>query len=146
MGAVLSGFEGLERKLLNLERKVGKGIVRKAVRKAAKPAFDQAKQNARNMVGGKMGGLLAKNLHIRAFKKQRRGQYGIAVKIKPGINEFIHIGKGGTRYYIPAAIEYGHDEVMPIAFLRMAAKVTENKQKTILSTGLAAGIRAVAMS
>ena len=145
-GVRLKGFNELERKLVGLEKKVGKKIVRKATRKAAKPAADQAKHNALSMVGGNMGGAISKNIHIRAFRKQKKGQYGVSVKLKPGISEFIHIGKSGTRYYIPAAIEYGHDNAMGIPFMRMASDMTKHKRIKILGLELAKGIKAVAKS
>jgi HK97 gp10 family phage protein len=144
MTAILKGFEGLERKLVGLEKKVGKKIVRSAARKASKPALDTAKQNALTMVGGKMGTLISKNLHIRGFRKQKRGQFGLSMKIKPGVPEFIHTGKDGTRYYIPAAIEYGHANAMGIPFMRAASDMTRNKRVKILGRELAAGIMAVA--
>ena len=143
-GAVLQGFDELERKLLRLERKTAKKVIRKAVRKAAKPSLAQSRQNARSMVGGEMGQLLSKNLHVRGFKKQRRGQFGVATKIKPGIAEFVHIGKDGTRYYIPAAIEYGHANAAAIPFMRNAAITTKQKTTAILSKEIKTGIETLA--
>lgn len=144
MTAVLKGFNELERKLVSLERKVGKKIVRSAARKAQKPALDQGKQNSLSMVGGKMGTLISKKLHVRGFRKQKKGQFGLSMKIKPGVPEFVHVGKDGTRFYIPAAIEYGHDNAMAIPFMRQASDMTKNKRVKILGRELAAGIRAVA--
>jgi hypothetical protein len=90
------------------EKKVAKKVVRQGVRAAWKPLLNRTKENARSMVGGGMGSLIAKNTQLRAFKKQKRGQYGVLVRIKPGIPEFVHISASGKRAYIPAAIEYGH--------------------------------------
>jgi len=140
----LEGFDGLEKKLLGLERKTAKKIIRKATRKATKPALMQARQNARSMVGGTMGQLLSKSLQVRAFKKQKKGSFGVTMKIKPDISEFVHIGKDGTHYYIPAAIEYGHDNAAAIPFMRNAAITTKQKSTAILSKEIKAGIRALA--
>jgi len=87
---------------------VAKKIVRQAVRAAWKPLLDRAKENALSMVGGEMGRLLARHMTLRAFRRQKKGSYGVLVRIKPGIDEFVHISTTGRRAYIPAAIEYGH--------------------------------------
>lgn len=90
------------------EKKVSKKIVRQGVREAWKPLRDRAKANARNNVGGKMGRLIASKIQLRAWRRQKRGQYAMMVRIKSGIDEFVHISKDGNRAYIPSAIEYGH--------------------------------------
>ncbi len=136
----LEGFEGLEKKLLRLERKIAKKVIRKAVRKAAKPALMQARQNARSMIGGTMGQLLSKSLQIRAFRRQKKGGFGVTMRIKADIPEFIHVGVDGTRYYIPAAIEYGHDNAAAIPFMRNAAITTKQKSTAILSKEIKTGI------
>lgn len=143
-GVKLQGFDGLEKTLLGLERKIGKKIVRSATRKAAKPALIQARQNARSMVGGNMGALISKNIQVKGFKKQKKGQFGITVKLKAGISEFIHVGVDGTRYYIPAAIEYGHANAMAIPFMRRASDMTKNKRVAILGKELKQGIETLA--
>lgn len=108
----LEGGKETERKLKALERKVAKKIVRKGVREGLKPTHKAAKSNAKSMVGGEMGALLKKNIILRRFKKQRRGSYAMAVRIKSesegAPQEFVHKTKDGERYYIPAAIEFGH--------------------------------------
>lgn len=119
----LAGVKEVEAKLVGLERKVAKKLVRTALRAAAKPIQLAAKSNAIGVVGGKMGGLLAGNLQVRAFKKQRPGQYGLYVGLKPDVDEFVSRGQGYgelrtkevrslggqfSRAYIPNAIEYGH--------------------------------------
>lgn len=129
----VQGDKELERKLLGLELKVAKKVVRKAGRKALRPTLSSTKQNARTMVGGEMGTLLAASLILRAFRKQRRGSYGLNVRLKTAIQEFIHIAKDGTQYYIPAAIEYGHDSAAAIPFMRAALET--NKEKTVMIMG-----------
>ena len=64
MSIQLEGAKQLEKKLKSLGTKVAKKVVRKAVRKAAKPQQQATKANARSMVGGEMGALIAKNTKI----------------------------------------------------------------------------------
>ena len=106
------------------EKKISKKIVRQGVRAAWKPLLDRAKANASANVGGSEGGKIAKALKLRAFKKQKPGQYGMHVSMSfyegdvyyiTGARSLINVStgarvKGGEsgRYYIPVAIEYGH--------------------------------------
>ena len=55
-----------------------------------------------------MGALIARKLQLRTFRRQKKGQYGMLVRIRPGVDEFVVVSKSGRRGYIPAAIEYGH--------------------------------------
>jgi hypothetical protein len=115
----LQGAKQIEARLLGLERKVAKKIVRQAVRAGAKPIHTAAKANAANMVGGDMGKRIAKAMAIRAWKRQKRGQYGVGVQLKED-EAFVGYSMGsassmksrkliqGGRYYVPSAIEYGH--------------------------------------
>jgi len=137
----IQGDQQLERKLLSLERKVAKKVVRKAGRKALRPILSSAKQNAKTMVGGEMGTLLAAALILRAFRKQRKSSYGLNVRLKAAIQEFIHIAKDGTRYYIPAAIEYGHDSAAAIPFMRAAFEANRGKTIVIMKDEIWKGIK-----
>lgn len=137
----LQGDKELERTLLSLERKVAKKVIRKAGRKAMKPILGSAKQNARTMVGGTMGTLLATGLILRAFRRQRRSSYGLNIRLKAAIKEFIHIAKDGTRYYIPAAIEYGHDSAAAIPFMRAAFEANKGKTFVIMHNEIWHGIK-----
>ena len=161
----LQGFLELDKKLAKLEQKVSKGIVRKAVREGEKIAQKKAKSNAKNMVGGRMGSLIAKHTIIRAFKHQRAGSYGMRMGLKPDVIEFaglrqgshtrinfqrgkgtatgkIHrkIGKSVGRWYIPAALEYGHGNAKPIPFMRNAYAVSKSamvrKMREIMTAGI----------
>ena len=140
----IEGGKELKRKLLNIANKTGKKIVRQAVRKSLKPIQETAKANARNMVGGNMGRLLSKNVILRALRKQRTGQYAMNVRLRTGIPEFIHRAvrskyPGGATY-IPAAIEYGHDNVAAIPFMRVAADRKTPVAERIMHAELKAGI------
>jgi len=144
IGMTIQGDQELERRLLNLERNTAKKVIRKASRKALKPILSSAKQNAKNMVGGTMGTLLAAGLVLRAFRKQRKGSFGLNIRLKAAIQEFIHIAKDGTRYYIPAAIEYGHDSAAAIPFMRAAFEADKSKTIVIMHNEIWAGIKLVA--
>ncbi|MFH1731834.1 MAG: hypothetical protein ABIF82_09315 [Planctomycetota bacterium] len=118
----LSGGKELDAKLMSLGRK-GKTIMAAAVKKGLLPIRPRAKSNARQMVGGNMGSLFAKALIVRAVKS-RRGAYVMArLGLSKDYNDhFVSISKAtGKRHYIPAAIEYGHDNAAAIPFQRRAA-------------------------
>ena len=149
----LRGSKGLERKLNSLDRKVSRKVVRAAVRDAQKITLKAAKENAAGMVGGEMGAKLKKALNIRAFKKRKKGSYGMKIGLK--LNDaFIHhsIGKqaGGNRYFIPFAIEYGHaapgaggsgaKDVPAIPFMRNAADRTAKQKRDFFTRRVWTGI------
>jgi len=154
----VEGGKELERKLKALERKTAKKVVRKAVRKSLAPVLKAGKANAKTMIGGEMGPLIARHLALRAFKKQRRGSYAMTCRIKTGKEgtpaEFVHITKEGKRYFIPAAIEYGHalpgrggakhKDVAAIPFMRTASDAELPKAKNLMKVELKKGIEAVA--
>lgn len=126
----LTGFDELEKKLLKLERKTSKKIVRKAIRNAARILLKEMKSNAKTMVGGNMGKLIARHLKTRAVKKQRRGEFALNVGTDPKQNElFIDITKKGKRNFIPSAIEFGHGNAKPIPFMTSA---WDKKKKSVL--------------
>ncbi len=150
-GMVLEGFEGLDKKLISLEKKVAKKIVRKATRESAKIPLKQVKANAKSMVGGKMGALLAKYAKIIVFKHQRKGSYGVQIGMKPNVPQFDYWPVGassnltnrkssGKKSYIPAAIEYGHGNARPIPFIRSAWAATKAKAVKKMGSKLREGI------
>lgn len=126
----LEGVDLLNRRLSALTRKVQKKIIRKAVRESLKPILRDARRNAKTIVGGNMGTTISKNLASAPFRRQKRGQYGMRVYIKPlskimkskassrsakgffammeAATSFVYVTKSGKRYFIPSAIEYGH--------------------------------------
>ena len=144
MQVTLEGGKQLEKKLLVLEQKTAKKVVRKATRAATKPVQKATKENATTMVGGDMGNLLKKHIVVRAFRKQKRGSYGLSVKLRPGVDEFDYVSKDGKRSYIPAAIEYGHDNAAAIPFMRKAADSELKNSELIMKAELARGIETMA--
>jgi HK97 gp10 family phage protein len=155
-GMVLSGFEGLDRKLLSLERKVAKKIVRKATRESAKVVLKQVKANAKSMIGGNMGALIAKNAKVIVFKFQRKGSYGVQIGMKPNVPQFDYwpIGSSsnlanrkskGRKSYIPAAIEWGHGNARPIPYIRAAWASTKVRAVKKMASELRQGIEKEAL-
>ncbi len=125
--------------LLKLEKTTGRKIVRGALRKGSKVIQTAAKENARTMVGGEMGALIAKNIVVRALKKCRRGSFVINVQIR-AVDEFMHVTRTGKRYFIPAAIEAGHDNVAPVPFMRNAHAVHEHSARQVVVSEINKGI------
>jgi len=118
----IENAQAVQNALDAFEKKISRKIVRQGVRAAWKPLLDKAKTNAKSNVGGSEGGKIAKALKLRAFKKQKKGNYGMHVSIDYYEGDVYYItgarslinpatGKRGAergRYYIPVAIEYGH--------------------------------------
>jgi len=152
----LEGFEGLEKSLVALEKKVAKKIVRTATRDAAKVTLAQVKSNAKTMIGGNMGALIEKHAKVIVFKHQRRGSYGVQIGMKPNVPEFDYWPVGsssslrsrrttGKKSYIPAALEHGHGNAKPIPYIRRAWDSTRARAVKVMGISLKAGIeRAVA--
>lgn len=147
----LEGFEGLGAKLLRLEKKTAKKIVRSSTRAAAKVTLKQVKSNAKSMIGGNMGSLIAKHAKVIVFKHQRKGSYGVQIGMKPNVPQFDYWPVGsssslrarrttGKKSYIPAAIEYGHGNARPIPYIRRAWETTKPKAVKTLANELKQGI------
>jgi HK97 gp10 family phage protein len=150
-GMVLSGFEGLDRKLKALGDKIGKDITRKATRAAANNTLKQVKANAKSMIGGNMGGLIAKHAKVIVFKHQRKGSYGVQIGMKANVPQFDYWPVGsssnlanrksaGKKSYIPAAIEYGHGNARPIPYIRAAWNATKRRDVKIMRNLMKLGI------
>jgi len=143
----IEGAKELETKLLELERKMAKKIIRQGVRNAQKILIPAIKSNLSAISkGGGMSEMIAKALQIRAARKNPRGSYSVNVQIR-NQPDFVYYPKGsfssletrktqGKRSYIPAAIEYGHGQNKEQAarpFMRPAADSTERSRIKILS-------------
>lgn len=154
----IRGLKELDRKLRALDNKVKRKLVKSAVKKGASVILDRVKSNAVTMVGGEMGALLAKNVKVKAFRRQKRGSYGVGVRPKNHIG-FIWITQDGTREYIPAAIEFGHfggwqqanpSFVPAIPFMRTAfdskVRAAERTIARVLGLGLETGLGVTALN
>ena len=141
----ITGATEVEALFNRLEKKEAAKITRKGVRDVAKSTIlPAAKSNAQSIVGGETGVKLAKNMTVRTMTKLHRGHYGSKVIIKPD-DAFVHITKGGQRYYIPNAIEYGHafpgrggrknapKDVPPMPFMRKTYEQNRKKAITYLA-------------
>lgn len=84
---ILTGDKQLDRRLKNLDAKLGKKVVRQATRKALRPVMLTTKRNA-----PKDSGVLRKSVKIRALKRSR-SRFGSRVSGIGG-NNF-----AGTAYY-----------------------------------------------
>ena len=153
MRIVLQGSKELEEKLKSLDSKVAKKIVRQAVRDAAQIMQKEIQQNARSFVGGEMGSLMARKTVVRAFKKQRKGAYGVSTKFSADVPEFIGNTAEGKRYFIPIAIEYGHatpglggsgdKSVAAIPFVRTAFDMKQDECLKTIENEVEDGIKSV---
>ncbi len=165
----LEGGKELLKMLQGLEDKVGKKIVRKGVREAMRPTLLAAKSNAATMVGGKLGAELASTIKMRVPKRKKKGTYKISVQTRIGEAEGVYFTQSsasdiktgklikgpGKRYYIPAAIEFGHafpgrgggksppKDVPAIPFMRTAADANLPTAPIILASEIRKGIEAV---
>ena len=150
----IEGAKELENKLLQLERKVGKKIVRTGVRTAQKSLIPVIKGSLMAISrGGGMAEKIAKALTVKAARRNPRGTYAVNVQLKDD-PAFLHYPKGsfssldtgkttGKRSYIPAAIEYGHGsnkEQAARPFMRPAADATESSRIKILIDNINKGL------
>lgn len=93
--------------------------VSRAIIVGLKPVLQRAKSNAMGMVGGVMGSMITTALRIKPFRRQKKHSYGMNVQISKEYNSaFQHTTRGGKKYYIPAAVQYGHKK--PYSSLRMS--------------------------
>ena len=143
---VLEGASQLRVKLDALPEKVQRRAVRESVRSALKLYLNAAKRNARSVVGGKMGALLASTLYLKASKRTRRAYYGMLALFHTGRQQsggLVWTSKKGKRSFIPAAIEYGHGRHKAEAarpFLKPAFEQTKAQMVDTLGRELGAKI------
>jgi hypothetical protein len=116
--------QAVQNALNKFEKKISKKIVRDAVRAGSKPLLTDVKSNAKSLTStqikgikksARIGSIIARSLHLKVIKasvlrrKYGRDAWGQTIVPKKGSNDlFASISKAGKRYYIPAAIEYGH--------------------------------------
>ena len=141
------GISRVERKLNNLEKKVSRKIVKKALKETAKKdVLMKYKTNAKSMIGGKLGKLIAKNIKLRPqkdVKRVKKGNAFLIVDITKKANEtFVVTSKSGKRNYIPNAIEFGHGNVKPVTFGRNTYNETKSAAVKNIGKRIWAGIKA----
>jgi hypothetical protein len=110
--------------LNKFEDKISKKIVRDAIKTGMRPLLAEAKSNAKGLTGTRikgvkksqrMGSIIARSLTTQVIKSSSlrrtygRDAWGQRIWPKKGSDELFAVNsKSGKRYYIPAAIEYGH--------------------------------------
>ena len=166
----IKGAREIDKALTAMGRKDAKKLFRGALRDGAKTTvLPRAKMNALTMVGGTMGGLMARYLQVKSAKS-RGGTLGVNVQFRKGSDiHFVSYTKGsheqarevkdrhgktrtkwkliGKRYYIPAAIEFGHGsrkDQAAIPFMRSAWMATQRQALATCIRLLWGGVKKVA--
>lgn len=144
----IRGLAELDRKLKALDAKVKRKLVKTAVKAGAGLVMNKVKSNAVSMVGGEMGSLIAERMRVKAFRRQKRGSFGVGIRPNNDIG-FRWITQDGTQEYIPAAIEFGHfggwqqenpTFVPAIPFMRTAFDSKSREAERIIARILGLGI------
>ncbi len=138
----VKGFTKLEKQLRALPLKMEKKIIKKAVRAGQKKTLAKARSNAKTLIGGEMGNLIARNTKIKIYKKKRKGYFGLGVELLPD-PAFIHINADGGRNFIPTAIEFGHGsgkDDAAIPYMRNAHETTRRSSLSALVKELRKGL------
>lgn len=110
---VVTGIKEIDRALKELEPKIQRKVLRQAMRSGMKLVLQDALMRVPVLTG-----LLKKNIKLRAMKRKRNRQ-GLQVQVRSD-EGLVKVSKAGTRYFIPAAVEFGHGTVPPHPFMRPA--------------------------
>lgn len=138
------GLKELDAMLGRLPQAAAKRIVRKAVKRGAAGVRKAARTNARAMVGGAMGHAISKSIATGSGKAVRGG-FSVRVGPRSEDNErFATVSAAGRRNYIPAALEYGHDNAPAVPFFRKAWDATREQAVDVIASEMWAGLRAEA--
>jgi len=129
MNMTITGAKELERKLLGMEPKLGRKVVRQALRKAAKPILARAKA-----LVPVVSGALKKSLKIRALKRKKH-RYGVMVATSEGWFK-------GDEFY-GAFVEFGTSKMPPHPFMRPAFDAEKKNAEQIIAAELRKGIEQV---
>jgi len=130
----IEGLSVLDQKLKQMETAIAKRIARRALIAGAKIVQRKTMSSALQIVGGMMSYEIWNSIIIKTLRMGRTSVYRVGVMIDPKANDtFVYLTKRknpGKRYYIPAAIEFGHKtpksrrKVAEIPFMRKAAEAT----------------------
>jgi len=131
----VAGLKDALATITKLDKKTGGKILRTAVRDSAKIIKKQAQQNA--PVGT---GALKRTMRVRKFKTRNRQQ--VTVGVMTGKRVKLNIGEG-SKYYYPAAIEYGSKKrnIQPSHFMRRALESKSAEAIQTMGSILWRGIR-----
>lgn len=144
-GMAVAGAAELERKLLGLERKVGRKVVRQALRAGAKIVLAAARAGTPTR-----SGKLRKQTKVRTARGQRPGAYAITVTS----GESADVMTAGDAYY-GAFLHMGHRvghrrlgnarrQVPPNPWIDRAFEASKAQAEQAVLSHLAAGIERVA--
>jgi HK97 gp10 family phage protein len=126
----LKGADKLLAALKDLEPKLAKGVLSKAMRAGAKPILETAKAMAPVDTGD-----LRRSLKIRAIKRNRKGRVGVVISTDKGFF------KGDTFY--AAFHEFGTSRMPARPFIRPAFDAHKVSSVKIIGNEIWSGIRAV---
>lgn len=104
----IEGAIALEKALNDMEPKIAKKVVKKALRDGAKKIQSAEKTKVISMIGGSMGTKIANGIKVRVFKPKRAKMYGVRAAIIDDNDALRGTSSLGVDYFIPGAIEYGH--------------------------------------
>jgi len=146
----VTGAKELDAALLRLG-KVGERVLKKAVTKGANVILKEARKNAKTKIGGEMGGLIAKYLISRVWKRKHAHLWARNIRVsKDGNEQFVHQAKNSKyksgRTYIPTAIEYGHTFpngtfVPPNSFMRAAFDSKKGDARRVTISEIKQGVK-----
>lgn len=114
------GDKKLQKKLDKLDKKLQKKAIREAMKDAMEPVKALAKQRAPQDKG-----LLVRSIRI-GMKTSRKG---ISAMVRTGTRKQLKI-PADSKYYYPAALEYGSRYIKQQSFLRSSLG---SKKETVLS-------------
>jgi HK97 gp10 family phage protein len=112
---VITGIKDIDKRLRQLEPKVGRKVVRQAIRASLKIMAQEVK----NQVPVRTG-LTKSSVQVRALKAKKRGAIALEVRISGKVEGLIKTTRKGKRFFTPALVEYGHKGVAPNPFMRRA--------------------------
>lgn len=127
------GDKEVQRHLERINIAMQKKIVKGALRKAAKPVLATAR-----VLCHELSGKLKRSLKIKAMR-QRRGRFGTL--ISTGTREQLGI-PADEKYFYPAAVEYGHDNVPAHSYLREAVDRNSAQTFATIASEVESGLRA----
>jgi len=129
------GDKKLQKQLKNIELKMQKKIVKKALRMGTKVVLARAKALVPVSLGNTQGKHLRDTLKIKAFSK--KGVFGSTVIT--GTREQLGID-ANDRWYYPAHVELGTKKMSPRPYLRPALRNNVEKIKRIVGVEIKRGI------
>lgn len=130
----LLGGKELQATFLELPSKLQKSIVRKANTKAMRPIFRAIKRRVPILTGR-----LQRGIKTRAIKATRRNKTVGRILFLPE-RSLLGIAPS-AKVYPPAAVEYGHDNVAEVSFVRKGFDEAEAQAAQILEVEITSGIQ-----